>query len=286
MALTDLISNVGAKASYKTSSNVIGSTDTTTKQMLALLQTVNQELMESYAWPGLMKAATVTLVASQAEYDVPADFSYYHYDTFWNQSSNWQMYGALTNQEYADIKGFAIDVTLPTKFIIRGLVNKKIEITPVPTASEAGQTIYYLYHSARYVRPRTWAAGQSVSSGDYTQYNNNFYISATTGTTGATPPTHTTGSASDGTVSWAFTDNPYQSFINNNDSPVLPQRILEQGLLEAYNDQKGLEYTPRFDEMVMNELRRQKPGNMIAASNAPHRFTFGANSKFHFGTIG
>lgn len=50
-----------------------------------------------------------------------------------------------------------------------------------------------------------WANGQSIAAtGVYRYYGLNLYVSASTGTTGATPPTHTTGSASDGTVSWTY----------------------------------------------------------------------------------
>jgi hypothetical protein len=52
-----------------------------------------------------------------------------------------------------------------------------------------------------------WAAGQAVIAGQKRAYGNNIYTSATTATTGATPPTHTSGSASDGAVSWTYTDS-------------------------------------------------------------------------------
>lgn len=283
MALTDLISNVANKAGYVVADTVIGSNDTTTKQLLALLQTVNEDVMEAYNWPGLMRSTTITLVTGQAQYDVAADFSFHHYDTFWNQSTTWQLYGALSNQEYADINGYGLDSTVPAKFLIRGIVNKKIEISPVPTASENGEVVYYLYHSARYVKPITWAAGLSFTSGDYCIYNNNYYISETTGTSGATPPIHTTGSVTDGTITWLYTNNAYRTFIDDTDGTILPQRIIEQGLLEAYNDQKGLTYTPRFEQMVIDEFRRERPASSISTSYSQHRYQFGANGRFYFG---
>lgn len=56
-----------------------------------------------------------------------------------------------------------------------------------------------------------WAAGQVIASnGVYRYYGLNLYVSTTSGTTGATPPTHTTGTVSDGTVSWRYV----RSFLN------------------------------------------------------------------------
>lgn len=49
-----------------------------------------------------------------------------------------------------------------------------------------------------------WAAGASVSSGDYRYYNGNLYQSGTTTTTGSRPPIHTSGAESDGAVTWTY----------------------------------------------------------------------------------
>ena len=49
-----------------------------------------------------------------------------------------------------------------------------------------------------------WAAGQSITSGEYRYYGLNVYQATTSGTTGATAPTHTTGDVSDGTVTWRY----------------------------------------------------------------------------------
>ncbi len=53
-----------------------------------------------------------------------------------------------------------------------------------------------------------WAAGQTISgAGVYRWYGSSHYVSTGAGTTGATPPTHTTGTVSDGTVSWTWVDS-------------------------------------------------------------------------------
>lgn len=50
----------------------------------------------------------------------------------------------------------------------------------------------------------TWANGQVVAIGAFRRYLKNCYVATTSGTTGATPPTWTTGVQSDGAVSWQF----------------------------------------------------------------------------------
>jgi hypothetical protein len=50
-----------------------------------------------------------------------------------------------------------------------------------------------------------WASGQTgITTSTYRVYGANLYKAFSTGTTGATPPTHTTGTVTDGAVSWTF----------------------------------------------------------------------------------
>jgi hypothetical protein len=54
-----------------------------------------------------------------------------------------------------------------------------------------------------------WASGQVIAAtGVYRVYGaDNHYVSASTGTTGSTPPTHTSGTVSDGGVDWTWVDS-------------------------------------------------------------------------------
>jgi hypothetical protein len=60
----------------------------------------------------------------------------------------------------------------------------------------------YMRHSTPYT---VWAAGQVIATvGLFRVFGLNLYASTSTGTTGATPPTHTSGIVSDGAVSWQY----------------------------------------------------------------------------------
>lgn len=56
-----------------------------------------------------------------------------------------------------------------------------------------------------------WASGMSVAIGDFVLNANHFYEATTAGTTGATAPTHTSGTVSDGGVDWAYYQYSYDS---------------------------------------------------------------------------
>lgn len=52
-----------------------------------------------------------------------------------------------------------------------------------------------------------WASGLSVTAGQKYGYSNKLYTADSTGTTGGTPPSHSSGSVSDGAISWTFVEH-------------------------------------------------------------------------------
>ena len=64
----------------------------------------------------------------------------------------------------------------------------------VPTQNNSARILATSYSA--------WASGVSVTAGDYRTNGIRIYKATTTGTTGATAPTHTSGTVSDGAVSW------------------------------------------------------------------------------------
>ena len=66
--------------------------------------------------------------------------------------------------------------------------------------------------------PVLWTSGASVTSGQLDYSGTRIYGAETTGTTGATPPTCTSGTCSDGTITWKFEDilAGYMTLTGNN----------------------------------------------------------------------
>jgi hypothetical protein len=264
--LSELIETVGAEAGYSVvSSNILSSTDVTTKQLLGMANRVIAEMAEAYNWTRLIKTGTFTLATDIATYALPADFSQYHYNTFWNQSTEWPLYGPLSLQEYAERIGTNFENSLCDEFQIRGVTDKEITIYPEPDSGVNGEVIVYQYTSARYVRPQTFAQGLSVTSGSYIFNNGNYYTAGSTGTTGATAPTHTSGSVTDGTITWTYYAGKYEKFLADTDVPVISQRILEQGVMERFGGIKKLDVMPLFLSQLEDEYGKNINGKVLYA---------------------
>lgn len=285
MSLLEAVTTVANEAGYSVDTQVVNSTDVTTKQLYAMANRLVQEMAELYAWPKLFKRGTITLASGTSTYALPSDFSNYHYDTFWNSTVGWRVFGPLSPQDYAMIDGYNVDPSWQ-HFQIRGITTQEFTIKPTPGTVEDGDVIIFEYLAKRYVRPRTWASGQSVTSGDYTFYNGNYYTSQSTNTTGATPPTHTSSTASDGGVTWEYYSGAYPSFLADTDEPILAQRILEQGMFERFAEAKGLESVrERFAEQLNEEYSRMIPGRVLSADHegTGHR-AYAENGRVFFGS--
>lgn len=285
MSLIDAITAVADEAGYTVETSAIGSSDVTTKQLLAIAQRVNHEMAEAYPWPAFYASGSITLVNGQASYQLPAAFSYYQYDTFWNQSTRWRVLGPMSPQQYAEVLGFGLNPTVYQRFQIRGIANDQLLISPTPGASYDGDTIIFEYIADRSVRPATWTTATVYAAGAYTFYNGNYYQTTAGGTSGATAPTHTSGSASDGGVTWTYYSGPYMKFLADTDEPILNQKTLEQGMLERFAELHGLDsITPRFQLQLTEDFSKRNPGKIMYAGGVANQVVYARNGVAVFGT--
>lgn len=283
MSLATIVSNVAAECGYTVESTVIGSSETTTKQLLAMTQRINKDIFESYPWPKCYAAGSITLVNGQATYDLPAAFSWYQYETFWNSSTRWRILGPMTEQEYGEIRGFGLNTTIYQRFQIRGLSNSQLLISPTPSAS--GDIIVFEYIADRCVRPKTWTASTVFAANAYCFYNGNYYQTTAGGTTGSTAPTHTSGSVSDGGVTWTYYSGAYDQFLADTDVSIFNEKLVEQGVIERFAQIHGLTgVVPQFKQQVDEEFSRENPGKIYYAGGHTRAELFARSGTAVFGT--
>lgn len=285
MTLATVVQNVANEAGYTVDSNVIGSTETTTKQLLAIAQRINRQMFDLYPWPKCFASGSITLVGGQATYPLPAAFSYSMYETFWNSSTRWRVLGPISEQEYAEWRGFGLNTAIYQRYQIRGITNNEVLIVPTPGTDNNGQVLIFEYIADRYVKPKTWVTNTPFAANSYCFYNGNYYQTTAGGTTGATPPTHTSGSVSDGGVTWAYYNGPYTQFLADTDSTIFDEKTLEQGMLERFAQIHGLEgVKPSFDQQLNEDFSRQNTGKVIYAGGRDRSDMFARSGVAVFGT--
>jgi hypothetical protein len=283
MSIATVIQNVANEAGYTVESNIFTSTETTTKQLLAIAQRINRDIFEAYPWPKCYAAGSITLVDGQSTYPLPAAFSNYQYETFWNQSTRWRVLGPISEQDYAQLQGYGLMPTIYQRFQIRGLSNNEVFISPTPGSS--GDVLIFEYIADRSVVPKTWTTSTVFAANAYCIYNGNYYVTTAGGTTGATAPTHTTGSVSDGGVTWTYYNGPYSEFRADTDTSIFQEKLLEQGILERFAQIHGLEgVRPQFDMQLHDEYGRTKGGKVVYAGGFSRPTQFARSGIAAFGT--
>lgn len=284
--LLGICSNIADECGITIGSSIVNSTGISELELYAMTNRVLDVMADMYPWPQLFKSASLTLVAGQDSFPLPSDFSYYHFDTFWNQSTRWRVIGPMSPQEYGEIEGYGLSQFVYDRFQIRGVADNQLIISPTPTTGTAGQIIVYEYMADRPVKPKTWVTATAFSANTYCFYNGNYYTTTAGGTTGATPPTHTSGTVSDGTVSWTYYSGSYNRFLADTDQPVLSQKVLEQGVLERYSVKHGLAIDRTFENDVAKEYSRTLPGKTIFVSGRASRFVVSEGGRVSFGNSG
>ena len=277
MSLLTAVTNVAEEAGYSVDTAIIGSSDVTTLQLKAIANRIVKEMADAYDWSKMFVSGSITLAAGTASYALPAAFSHYHFDTFWNQSTRWRVLGPMSEQEYAETQGYGLNTAVYQRFQIRGVTSTQLLIYPTPGSGEDGQTIIFEYAADRAVRPQTWVVGLTITAGDYIYYNGIYYTASTSGTTAGTSPTADSG------VTWVVYTGSYNTFIADTDEPILDQRTLEQGMLERFGVLKGLTIEAKFLDQLNEDYSRDIPGKTLYSGGEPGRTIFARSNRVVFG---
>ena len=147
--LLAMVQEVADRIGLVRPSYVVGSSDATTRQLLALANVEGRELARRYSWQALIKEKTFSTTATEAQTGaVPDDFDRFVTGTFYNRTKSRVVTGPLTAQEYADYKGRLAAIVFDA-FRLRG---NAILVMPTPGA---GETMAYEYVSTY------WCGGAS-----------------------------------------------------------------------------------------------------------------------------
>jgi len=166
MSLLSICSNaVSEIGSFRTPTTIIGNTDQTAQQLLALSNKVGAALVREYDWEVLKIDYTFATVNGVEAYDLPSDYKRMSDITMWDRTDRWPLLGPATDVEWQTLKGRLNPGG--SRFWYR-VVNNRILLFPTPTAA---YTIAYTYFSKSWVleasdgttRTTTWTADNDTS---------------------------------------------------------------------------------------------------------------------------
>lgn len=222
----------------------IGSTSNNMILLKAMLEQAVQNIASEFAWPELQREHTFTLATSTDSYALPSDLDRIIFETLWNRDQSIPLIGPTDPIEWQNYKSGLVTTMPNQRFRIKGWSNSQFFIDPPPSSSENGQICVFEYHSKTCIRPKTWAASTSWSGLTYCSYNGNIYDrgGVGSGTTGTTPPTHTAGAVSDGSISWTYVSAAYETFTYDSDEIILNNKIVQDEAIWTFKRESGLDY--------------------------------------------
>lgn len=122
------------------------------------------------------------------------------------QLKSFQVYTTTPDQNITtwsgleDLQGGAYASVAPVKGPFQFRKGARITNYTVTAGGIAG----WICTTAGYAVKEAWTSGNSYTADDYTSNAGKIYRAVNSGTAGATPPTHTSGDVSDGTVTWTY----------------------------------------------------------------------------------
>lgn len=231
----------------------------------AMIQTALDDISAEYPWPELQREHTFTLATSTASYALPADFNRFQMETMWNRTQKWPLIGPLDAVEWQQYKSGLVATQPRQRYRIKYWATAQFFIDGTPTATENGQTCVYEYISATTLRPKTWVASTSWAGISYCSYNGNIYDRGGTGaaTTGTSAPTVTSGSVSDGSITWTYVSAAYNVINYDSDEVILDNTMVTDGAIWRFKQERGLDF-----EDLRQQANNQKDCNKTNLSSA------------------
>lgn len=129
-------------------SSIYASSDNNLAFLLSMIEKTINELKDEFIWPELTRQATITLVDGTGTYALPTDYDRRLSETLWNTTQRWPLLGPTDAVQWETIKSGLVTTLPRQRYRVFGYNPPLFNIDPVPTASEAGQTILYEYISS------------------------------------------------------------------------------------------------------------------------------------------
>jgi hypothetical protein len=220
---------------------LISSSNIDAKKLLESLIMVADLRRRQYEWPQLIRTCTLTMVSGTSTYSLPDDFLAIINNTHWDVNGSRPLEGPLDSQDWARLTYGVTNSGPYIKYRIAGRTNKRFQVSPTPSSS--GSTLAFLYRCSTWVVPADWVTATTYVAGNYvSNASGDIYYAATSGTSGATEPVHTSGTSSDGGVQWTYYTGAYERPMFDTDVCLLDENLLKDDVVWGFRKLNGLDF--------------------------------------------
>ena len=244
MSILEICQNASKVVGINPPTTFINSSNVLAGKLLEHLIQSAKDRRRSKPWPQLVRTGTLTLASGDANPSMPGDIMGFINNTFWDIDGSRPIEGPLNSSQWANIQWGIVNVGPFKKFRVAGrIATKRFEVSPTPTSGDAGSQIGFLYTSKNWVIPAMWTTGASYTAGAYVSNATGLIYKTTVGgTSGATIPTHTSGTVTDGAVQWAYYGDVYDRPMSDSDISLFDDELLEMDVIWRFRKSTGMDY--------------------------------------------
>ncbi len=172
MTLLTVVTSVLDGAGFAAPAAVIGSSDRTAIQALALANRSGKQLAKRGkgigGWAVLQTEHTFTTTDGTAEYALPSGFDFLIDDTLWDRVNFWKLRGPVSANEWQQIKSGILSTSAALRRRVRIKPSASSNVKAIfvdPTPSTTGDTLVFEYVSDLWCQS-SGGTGQSVWTAD------------------------------------------------------------------------------------------------------------------------
>jgi hypothetical protein len=274
--IIEIIQEFCARVNNPIPSTIVGVSSPTEQQYLSLFKFVGDNLRNRpYQWPQLKRGYTFNTTTDVTKYQLPGDFYRLLDSSQWDETNQWPLRGPMSDYAHTLRQFAAVSLQTRKAFRIIGPMNYLVTISPYaqhsrgwfeiePAGENNTDELFLGYLSCNWIQPRNWVSGQLYSAGDIRSGVGYVYRTAAGGSAGATRPTWSTGTQSDGTVSWTVYNEAYpisttNTNLNDLDLCLFDDDLMIEGLRWAYMRAKKQDYQQEradWEQMVKSAYAR------------------------------
>ncbi len=238
---------------------IVGVASPTEQQYLSLFKFIGDNLRNRpFLWPQLKRGYTWNTQTGVSTYQLPGDFYRLLNSTQWDITNQWPLRGPISDFNMT-VRDFAVvalqtrkayQIVGPTQYLYNSAPYAQRSagsFTINPAGENNTDELFLGYQSCNWLWPKSWVTATVYAPGAIVSGDGYVYRTAAGGTSGATRPNWTTGSDSDGTVTWAVYAEPYSAdasntLLSDSDLCLFDEDLMIEGMRWAYYRAKKQDY--------------------------------------------
>lgn len=172
MSLLSICQAVTGELGLSVPTFMLSNSEQIAQQMVALSQSIGNQLVKEFAWPTLLRTNTYVLISGQEAYSMPPDYDRQVTRTSWDQLNHWEMLGPESPQEW-NWRHHGIVASSPRRRFRLMLTSKPLPagtglyflVDPIPSSTGAQVSFEYV--------SKNWILGADKGSTFTTWQNDN-----------------------------------------------------------------------------------------------------------------